>query len=126
MNRQELVEAHKTLAGKQFTREDLLKITKDLCEAARGLMVVKNSDYAGKGGESPFENFDVGGKLGIGDPVRGIMFRWSDKIKRMVNFVNEGNYQVKDESFLDTVLDMINYTVIIYAYLLQERKKNAS
>lgn len=124
MNREELVSLHNKLAGKKLSREDLIKINEQLCTAARGLMVVKNADYAGKGGESPFENFEIGGKIGIGEPIRGIMFRWSDKIKRMINFINEGSYQVKDESFLDTVLDMINYTVIIYAYLLQEREED--
>lgn len=75
-------------------------------------MVVKNHDYAAS--DDPFRNFRTFGELGI-------LVRLSDKIARLQSFIENGELMVKDESVLDTVLDITNYAVLFYGYV--EEKK---
>lgn len=88
-------------------REKLLKLHQELTKKAHELMVVKNHDYAAS--DDPFRNFRTFGELGI-------LVRLSDKIARLHSFVENGTLAVKDESVLDTCLDIINYSVLFYGY----------
>jgi hypothetical protein len=87
------------------------------------LIRIKNHDYAGKDFYKNFreiEEFDVPG-------WKGIFFRNCDKWNRLKNFIKNGTYLVKDESFLDTALDMANYLLLMIAMKTDdEEKKNAS
>ena len=40
-----------------MNRKELFEHHKSICEEALEIMVKKNHDYAGKGGDSPFANF---------------------------------------------------------------------
>jgi hypothetical protein len=79
-----------------------------LCDTARGIMRDKNQDYGAT--DDPFANFREFGALGI-------LVRLSDKFSRIKTFFKKGNYQVKSESLKDTILDAINYLVILHAWV---------
>lgn len=51
------------------------------------------------------------------------MVRLTDKMSRLSTFITTGEFKVKDEALRDTILDIINYSVILYAYT-QSQKNN--
>lgn len=79
----------------------------------------KNADYANDGG--PFENFELSGQLGV-SVEQGIVVRMADKLKRISNLIGR-EAKVADESIEDTLQDLSNYSLILLAYLHQEREK---
>ncbi len=103
--------------GKPSPRQRLLDAHSSLTTSALALMHQKNNDYANV--EDPFENFRMFGSLGI-------LVRMSDKFQRLRNFERRGTFSVPDESLRDTVLDLINYAVIYYAWKEEERAKSDS
>ena len=52
------------------------------------------------------------------------MTRVTDKMSRLSSFLNSGKMHVEDESFRDTIVDVINYMVLLSAYI--EDKDNLS
>lgn len=95
-------------------RERLYGAHRDLCRKAKALMELKNRDYATTG--DPYRNFHTFGGLGI-------LVRLSDKLARLRSWEEKGEYSVKDEGLLDTILDTINYAVIYYAYKQEQAAK---
>ena len=105
-----------------MTRDELLKLHQHLCNNAQMLMSKKNHDYSGGENQSdPFLNFTRVEKLGITDTKRGFMVRMTDKISRLITFLDTGEYKVADEKIEDTVLDLINYSVLLYGYIQTEK-----
>lgn len=104
-----------------MTRDELLQIHTNLCTKAQELMRKKNADYAGRGGTEPFANFTRTEAMGICSTERGMLVRMTDKMSRLSSFMESGEFKVKDESLQDTVLDMINYSVLLYAYLQEKQ-----
>lgn len=100
-----------------FNVFDLLNLHDDLCDEARGLMERKNNDYAGEDGTSPFKNFLHAETLGLCSVEQGMVVRLSDKLQRLAHAVSGQEMKVTDESIRDTILDIINYSVLISAYL---------
>lgn len=49
----------------------------------------------------------------------------TDKLSRLSTFTESGNLQVKDESVMDTLLDVVNYAVLLAAFLDSERRDEA-
>lgn len=90
-------------------REELLELHSELTRAAKWLMVVKNRDYASD--FDPFRNFRRHGLIGIN-------VRLSDKLSRLDNFEEKGVFAVSDESLKDTLIDIINYAVLYYGYVI--------
>lgn len=86
-----------------------------LCEEARNLMTKKNADYAEE--SAPFKNFELSERLGLCSTEAGMAIRLSDKIQRLCGFLAGKSLKVKDESVRDTILDAINYLVLISARL---------
>ena len=88
-----------------MTRDELYALHTRTALEALGVMRKKNIDYASEA--DPFRNFRTFGLLGI-------VVRMSDKIARLHSLVERGveNNAVKDESYTDTLLDLINYAVI--------------
>lgn len=87
-------------------RAELLRRHKQLSAKALSLMKVKNQDYGAN--EDPFRNFRRHG-------LYGITVRLSDKLARLDNFIERGKFSVKDESLIDSCLDIINYAVLFAA-----------
>ena len=80
-------------------------------------MALKNRDYAGAEGNEPFANFTRVESLGICSTEQGFMTRVTDKISRLSSFLNSGKMHVEDESFYATIVDVINYMVLLSAYV---------
>ena len=104
-----------------MTREELLKHHEVLCKQARDLMDMKNRDYAGNGGKQPFANFTRVEAMGICSTEQGFMVRLTDKMSRISSILESGKTNVKDESFEDTMVDVINYIVLLSAYRQEKR-----
>jgi hypothetical protein len=100
-----------------MTRDELLDFHAQVCEDARNLMNLKNRDYAGGGGEEPFANFTRCEAMGICETEAGFLVRVIDKVSRMSSFLRSGKMHVEDESFYDAIVDVINYMVLLGAYV---------
>lgn len=101
-----------------------MKFHQELCERARELSARKNRDYAApdarKGDPfAVFANFLQAERLNICTTEQGFLVRLSDKLSRLANLTREGHERgVMDESIQDTILDMINYSVLFAGYLV--------
>ena len=85
----------KTYQGKYM--KYLLVIEND-----KNLFIRKNKDYG-----NSIEDFGF----------LGIMVRLNDKINRMKSLCNKSKEEVNDESFIDTVQDLYNYTLLGLMYI---------
>ena len=106
-----------------MTRDELLQFHSDLCGQAKELMSLKNRDYAGNEGMEPFANFTRVEAMGICKTEQGFMVRLTDKMSRLSSFIRSGKMHIKDESFKDTCVDVINYMVLLAAYLHDKENK---
>lgn len=100
-----------------MTREELFKMHEEMCKEALVLMKKKNSDYAGSGGTNPFANFTRSEALGICSTEQSFLVRMTDKMSRLSSFASKGKLDVEDESVYDTLIDLINYSVLLAGYL---------
>ena len=102
---------------------ELFKIHSMLCESALELMKKKNHDYSGKSGTEPFANFTRAESMGITTTEKGLLVRMLDKMSRLSSFTDSGEFMVEDEKLQDTIIDMINYSILLYAYI-QSKSEN--
>jgi hypothetical protein len=107
-----------------MTRDELLKFHEEITKQARDLMSLKNRDYAGNEGVEPFANFTRVESMGICKTEAGFLVRLTDKMSRLSSFVRAGKMNVKDESFMDTCVDVINYMVLLAAYLKDKESQS--
>jgi hypothetical protein len=107
-----------------MTRDDLLQYHENICLTAKELMNLKNRDYAGNDGLEPFANFTRVESMGICSTEQGFMTRITDKLSRLSSFLDSGKMNVKDESFNDTIVDVINYMVLLSAYVKEKENIN--
>jgi len=97
-----------------MTKTELLEMHKTLCADALDLMQRKQADYAN--GTDPFHNFRMSKLLHIPE-AKGVLLRMQDKMARMVSLIDRGDLKVADESMTDTIIDLINYSVILHGLL---------
>ena len=100
-----------------MTRQDFNDFHVKMCSEAFELMKRKNADYGGAA--DPFANFRMSALLGL-NPEDGVLLRMQDKMARIVSFLRKGDLAVKEESWRDACVDLVNYSVIL-AGLLTER-----
>lgn len=105
-----------------MNRAQLLDFHTSICGEARALMERKNHDYTGRAGANPFANFTRTEALGICTTEQGFLVRMSDKLSRLAAFASSGDLKVKDESVRDTLVDVINYAVLLAGYLESENE----
>jgi|ERR1019366_233828 hypothetical protein len=98
-----------------MTRDELLSDHRVMSDKARVLMAKKNHDYAN--GSDAFRNFRRHG-------AEGILVRLGDKLARLESFNESGKLAIKNESILDTCLDIMNYAVLFHSYL-KDAKEDA-
>lgn len=103
-----------------MTREELLTYFQEKTSAMVETMQKKNADYAGEGVD-PFANFSRVEALGICKTEQGFLTRMTDKMCRVVSFVQKGVLQVKEETVEDTLLDLANYCLLMAAYIKSKR-----
>ncbi len=113
-----IVELELEAPGGSLRRDGLLKHHEILCHEARQLMDRKNRDYAsGDTNGDPFTNFRLCEHMGICPTDQGMVIRLSDKIARLARLLAPGySAKVADETITDTLMDVINYAVLISAY----------
>ena len=104
-----------------MTRDDLIRNHETLCNTARELMKKKNADYAGRNGVEPFANFTRVESMGICPTEVGFLVRVTDKMSRLSSFMESGKLEVANESFEDTIVDVINYMVLLHSYLKDKK-----
>ena len=108
-------------------RTELLHLHSEICSKARSLMERKNHDYSGGDNqEDPFLNFSRVEKLGITTTEQGFLVRMTDKISRLITFCQTGTFKVEDEKLEDTIIDLVNYSVLLYAYSLDSNKDTST
>ena len=100
-----------------MNREDLLKHHDLICKTAKDIMKQKNHDYAGADGEKPFANFERTEAMGVCSTEQGFLVRVIDKVSRLSTFATSGTLKVENESYEDAILDIVNYMVLLSAYL---------
>lgn len=95
------------------TREKLLAAHRLICESARRVMVGKNSDYALE--DYPYKNLESTAAFTRVSTEEGILVRMGDKMSRLGVLLDPSNSgpAVKDESIDDTLLDLINYAILL-------------
>lgn len=84
-------------------------------------MAVKNHDYAGADGKTPFSNFQVVEQFGVCTTEQGFLVRMLDKMKRLTTYAQSGELKVPGEGAKDACLDILNYAILLAAYI--EEKK---
>jgi hypothetical protein len=106
-------EWYDNLNRKTETTEALLMLHEHLGKEGRKIMAIKNSDYGALGGD-PFRNFQAFGAFGI-------LIRLSDKLARLRTFIEKAQQgqelAVKDEKWEDTLIDAINYLVLLDGFI---------
>lgn len=104
-----------------MNQKDYLTRHKQVIDLMHETTKAKNSDYCGTSGD-PFHNFKMVESLGITDAGTAIMVRMSDKIARITSFMQKNTLEVKDETVIDTCIDLANYVVILALWF--EHKKS--
>lgn len=108
-----------------MNKAELLKFFDVIVAHMRDTMERKNSDYAGQRLDShAFTNFTTVELLNVTDTERGFLTRMSDKFCRIITFVNVGVLKVKDESVVDTLIDLANYSILMAAYIKSKKDSN--
>ncbi len=97
-----------------FSKADLMDLHTFLCARARDIIEKKNADYGAT--DDPFHNFRMAALLKL-PPESGILLRMQDKMARIVSFLEKGNLRVTEESWEDSCVDLINYTVLLCGML---------
>jgi len=88
------------------TRKELLELHDAVCSKAKQLMEKKNHDYSSDA--DPLMNLRRHGEFGV-------LVRMNDKLARLENFLANKKLKVEDESVMDTILDLCNYSILFLA-----------
>ena len=104
-----------------MNNKQLVEHQKLLFEKALEILSKKRQDYASD--EDPFRNFRNSTMMGV-EPWRGAGIRLMDKLSRFVNLASKGGIgAVSNESIEDTIVDALNYLVIMEQLWLETQPK---
>ncbi len=106
------------MCGDIMTSKELIEFHKKFCETMNETIAAKNADYADA--DSAFSNFTRVELLGIATTEQGFLTRMVDKLCRIANLIKQPA-KVKDESIIDTLMDLANYSIILAAYLSDKK-----
>ena len=87
---------------------------------ALSIIEEKNHDYSEE--QDPFANFRECEKLGVPAEL-GVAIRMSDKFARLRNYFKKGLLKTKGEGVQDALVDIMNYSAILYAMLESKHRK---
>ena len=104
-------------------KDELLALHEKTCKKAREIMQQKNSDYTG-GTEAvdALANFKAS-RIFTLHPVLGLMLRIQDKLMRINSFIADGELRVTGESVEDACDDLLNYSILCKALLIEEQQR---
>jgi hypothetical protein len=95
-------------------RDEWLAFHEAQCARARELSARKGKDYSGD--VDTLANLKFCEAAGVCTAQQGVTIRLLDKIKRLGTLIGSGAAPaVKDESVEDTLLDVVNYALLIMA-----------
>lgn len=97
-----------------MTKEEYMAHHRSCCDQMVQITKRKNADYTGKSSD-PFANFRKRGALGF-------LVRMDDKMSRLESFIDKGAYEVADESFMDTCIDLANYAILLAGFVEDQRR----
>ena len=95
-----------------INRREFLLLHEKLCDEAYEILDEKIQNYSGGG--DVFTNFRRVEHLEICSTTTGILARMADKFGRLITHSNTEGGLVGEESFHDSILDLINYLVFLY------------
>lgn len=108
-----------------MNREQFIEFHKQLTDRALQISCKKNHDYCGTQVEdNPFSNLQLVEKMGICSTEVGLLCRISDKLSRINSFLQQGVLLVEDEKISDTLLDAVNYMILLAAVIEDRRSNN--
>lgn len=99
-----------------MTKSEYIEFHKSMCDKMIEVTRAKNHDYTGTS-DDPFSNFRRCEQLEICSAEQGFLTRMSDKMARINSFVQKGTLAVKDESVVDTLLDLANYSILMAGFI---------
>jgi len=103
------------------TQQDVIRMLIDTTNNLKGVLDKKGQDYSGK--EDTFKNFKISSDILNIKTEKVIISRMLDKISRVSNLVDKSN-QVKEESIIDTLDDLVGYTILLKTFILKEKRNN--
>ena len=104
---------------------------KEMCDKARAISQAKNNDYSAPSAREDdpyavFANFMQAERLNICTVEQGFLVRLSDKFSRLCNLLRPGHQQtVMDEKVEDTILDTVNYLLLLAGYIHTKKKEQS-
>jgi len=98
-----------------MTKTEYFEFAENFFKECLEISKKKNADYTGNN-DNPFSNFQSVEVLGI-STEQGFLTRMMDKMKRIASFTEKGELQVKDESVIDTLQDLANYSCLLAGYI---------
>lgn len=104
-----------------MTMDFLVALHGTLCEKSREIIRQKNYDYTGDDPDI-FKNFRKSEHRGIPAEI-GLLLRVDDKLGRIETFVKKRSLKVGNESVEDSVIDVINYMVLVYGIIKERNQK---
>ena len=95
-----------------MNHSELLETHETICDFSRNLLKEKVQNYSGDG--DVFTNFSRVENLGICSTTTGILARMADKFGRLITHINSDGGLVGEESFKDSIVDLINYLIFLH------------
>jgi len=106
--------------GENMNSDRFQEMHRDITDEARALCRHKQNDYASE--KDIFANFRLCDQLGLCSPESGILVRMSDKLARLSNVIGPRPASVQNESIRDTIIDLVNYSILLYSIVCSERE----
>lgn len=102
-------------------QKDFIASIEATFKSAVDILKLKNADYATE--TDPWQNFRFAKLVGV-DVEKAILVRMSDKLARISNILGK-EAKVKDESIVDTLVDLANYAAILKVYIENQNKSDS-
>jgi len=93
-----------------MTREDERKFFNAILQKIKNIHDSKNADYSTT--QNSLSNFYLCEEMGI-PAWKGCLVRMTDKISRLMTFAQTEKYEVRDEKFEDTAMDLAVYSILL-------------
>lgn len=100
-----------------MTQDALIQFADDSFKKCLEIMKAKNSDYSA--GDDALRNFKTSLLVNL-DPKAVLLANIVNKISRVGNLLNKPP-AVTTEKIDDTILDLVNYSILLLAYLHDEK-----
>lgn len=108
-----------------MNQQEYLEFHREFCDRMIEVTAKKNADYTGNN-KSAFANFGLVESLGLCSTEKGFLVRMCDKISRISTFVSKGELLVEDETVLDTLIDLANYSALLAGYIFKDKLEGES